>query len=98
LRPDGFVSVDRGSLVTRRIKFDGRDLYVNGVGPMTVEVVTLADNTATKVAETTIRGDSLRHKVTFGDHRSLRDVAPGGIAQLRFTIGEGGALYSFMID
>jgi hypothetical protein len=98
LRPDGFVSVVRGSLVTRRLKFDGRDLYVNGIGPITVEVVNEADNSVTKVAEGKIVGDSLRHRVSFVGQKSLRDAAPGGMAQLRFSVGPSGALYSFTID
>ena len=98
LRPDGFVSVDRGSLVTRKLNFDGRDLFVNGVGPITVEVVKSAVSDVTKLASATIRGDSLQHKVVFDGNRSLRDVAPDGMVQLRFTVGEGGALYSFTID
>src|SRR5262245_11826012 len=49
LRPDGFVSVDGGSLVTRRLKFDGQDLVVNGIGPIEVDGVTVADGVATKV-------------------------------------------------
>jgi hypothetical protein len=98
LRPDGFVSVDGGSLVTRRLKFDGRDLVVNGIGPIEVEVVTMADGVATKVAGATIQGDSLRHKVLFDGSKSLADVAAGGSVHLRFTVGEGGALYSFTIE
>lgn len=98
LRPDGFVSVDRGSLITRKLKFDGSDLYVNGVGPAAVEVVTVADNVVTKIAEATIGGDSLNHKVIFDGGRSLRDVAADGVAQLRFTVGEGERLYSFTIS
>ena len=90
LRPDGFVSVDGGSLVTRRLKFEGQEITVNGVGPITVEVVTAAENTVTSVAQATIRGDSLRHQVVFDQNRSLRDVAPDGIVQLRFTVGNGG--------
>ena len=43
LRPDGFVSVDGGSLITRRLEFDGGDLFVNGIGPITVEVVDSSD-------------------------------------------------------
>jgi hypothetical protein len=98
LRPDGFVSVDRGTLVTRRMEFEGQDLSINGVGPITVEVVAPSENRFTTIAEATIRGDSLRHHVVFERRRSLRDAAPGGVAQLRFTVGEGGALYSFTID
>ena len=98
LRPDGFVSVDAGSLVTRKMKFDGRDLLVNGVGPITIEVVSSADQSAKVLASATIRGDSLRHSVRFEGNRSLREIAPDGIVQLRFTVGEGGALYSFTIE
>jgi hypothetical protein len=98
LRPDGFVSVDRGTLVTRRLKFDGRDLSINGVGPIKVEVVAPEENRLTAIAEATIDGDSLNHKVIFDARRTLRDAAPDGVARLRFTVGEGGALYSFTID
>jgi hypothetical protein len=96
LRPDGFVSVDGGTLTTRRLKFDGRDLAVNGVGPITVEVVK-SEATATATASATLQGDSLAHKVIFDQNRSLREAAPEGVVQLRFTVGQGGALYSFAI-
>jgi hypothetical protein len=98
LRPDGFVSVDRGQLVTRRLKFEGRELAVNAVGPVTVEVVSAGENTFKSIAKADITGDSLAHKVAFDGSRSLRDAAPGGVAQLRFTIGKGGAFYSFTVD
>jgi hypothetical protein len=97
LRPDGYVSVDGGSIVTRRLKFDGRDLYVNGVGPITVEIVTRNDDAITKVAAATIQGDSLSHRVVFNKDRSLRDVADGN-GEFRFTVEPGGALYSFTIN
>jgi hypothetical protein len=96
MRPDGFVSIDKGSLVTRRLQFDGRDLTINGVGPITIELVRTSDEKATAIATAgKIIGDSLAHKVTFEGGKSLRDVAAGGVAELRFTIGDGGALYSF---
>ena len=98
LRPDGFVSVDRGILVTRRMSFDGQNLSINGVGPIKVEVVAPFENQFTTIAESTINGDSLSHHVVFDGRRSLRDVASEGVAQLRFTVGAGGALYSFTID
>ncbi len=98
LRPDGFVSVDGGSLVTRRLKFDGRDLYVNGAGPITVDASAIGDGKASAAAEAKIRGDSLNHLVRFNGDKSLRDVAAAGIVQLRFTVGAGGALYSFTVD
>jgi hypothetical protein len=97
LRPDGFVSVDRGALITRRLKFDGRELHVNGIGPIKIEVVKVTENSVTPVAEATLNGDSLGHKVSFNG-RSLRDVATEGTVQLRFSVGEGGALYSFTVD
>jgi hypothetical protein len=98
LRPDGFVSVDRGTLVTRRMKFDGQELSINGVGPIKVEAVVPADGGFTTLAEATIDGDSLCHRVAFDGQRSLREVASDGVVQLRFTVGGGGALYSFTID
>ena len=98
LRPDGYVSVDNGSIVTRRLNFDGRHLYINGKGPITVEVVSSADNAAKRIAVSMIEGDSFAHKVVFDNDRSLRDAANGGIVQLRFTVGEGGNLFSFTID
>jgi hypothetical protein len=98
LRLDGFVSVDRGTLVTRRLNFDGRNLFINGVGSIKVEIVTASDNQFTTVAEAHIEGDSLAHRVIFNDQKTLRDVAADGIAQLRFTVAPGGALYSFTID
>lgn len=98
LRPDGFVSVDGGTLVTRKLRFDGSSLVVNGVGPIKVEVVTAADNQFTSIAEANISGDSLAHAIVFGDQKSLRDVATDGVAQLRFTVAPGGAMYSFTIQ
>jgi hypothetical protein len=97
LRPDGFVSVDGGSLITRKLKFDGSDLEVNGVGPIAIDVVGSTDQNAEALASATIQGDSLRHAVHFDGGRSLREVAPEGQVQLRFRIGAGGALYSFTV-
>ncbi len=97
LRPDGFVSVDGGTLLTRPLRFDGRDLFVNGVGPITVQVFRGNDQKA-PVGEATLKGDSLRHTVTFAGNKSLHDLAPDGTARLRFSVGAGGALYSFTID
>lgn len=94
LRPDGFVSVAGGTLVTRKLKFDGSELLVNGIGPITVEAINPADQKV--LASATLAGDSLRHVVRF-DHRSLRDLAPEGLTQLRFSVGEHGALYSFTL-
>lgn len=94
LRPDGFVSVDGGSLVTRKLKFDGSELLINGVGPITVDVLGSSDQKV--LASATVEDDSLRHVVKFGA-RSLSEVALEGLAQLRLSVGDRGALYSFAI-
>jgi len=93
LRPDGFVSVDAGTLTTRPLSFEGNDLFVNGIGPIRVCVV---DEDGTVLAAAAISGDSLRHKVAF-DGRSLRGVAAKGVARLRFAVTDPGRLYSFTI-
>jgi hypothetical protein len=98
LRPDGFVSVDKGWLITRRLQFTGKDLFVNSSGPVTVEVVKPSGDDYAKVAGASLSSDSLRQKVVFDGNRSLRELAPDGMVQLRFTVGEGGALYSFTVD
>jgi hypothetical protein len=98
LRPDGFVSIDGGSLITRKIRFDGRDLVVNGMGPIAIDIMSGSDPTANVLASATIQSDSLRHLVTFDGNRSLRQAAPDGMAQLRFTVAPGAALYSFTIE
>lgn len=94
LRPDGFVSVDSGSLTTRPLLFDGRELLVNGVGPIRVEALGENDDPL-DTAE--ITGDSLRHRVSF-EGRSLRQIAAGGRVRLRFAVTAPGRLYSFTIN
>ncbi|MBI4600677.1 MAG: hypothetical protein HY721_01830 [Planctomycetes bacterium] len=101
LRPDGFVSVDGGSLTTRPLVFHGDGLLINGVGPIEVEVLkatgeSLGESLGGAQAKASVSGDSLRHRVRFGG-RSLRDLAPEGIARLRFTVSPGGRLFSFTI-
>ncbi len=93
LRIDGFVSVDSGTVTTQPLAFQGQGLSINAVGPMTVE---LLDVSGKSLAAATITGDSLRHEVTFGG-KTLRQLAPGGIARLRFTVGRKGHLYSFTV-
>ena len=94
LRPDGFVSVGGGSLVTRPLAFDGKDLFLNAVGPVEVEALTV---TCEPLGKAVMKGDSLRHRADFGG-RSLRDLAPDGSARLRFSVPAGSRLYSFTID
>lgn len=93
LRPDGFVSVDGGSLTTRPLKFDGADLTINAVGPVDVALYDANDK---QLAQASLEGDSLQHNVRFDD-RSLRDLVPDGVAKLKFTVRPGGRLYSFTV-
>jgi hypothetical protein len=100
LRIDGFVSIDGGALTTKPLAFTGENLFVHGVGPITVEVL---DANGKARASTVLRGDSLRHRVLFGG-KSLRRMVPGGAhpqgqayARLRFAVQENGRLYSFAV-
>jgi hypothetical protein len=93
LRIDGFVSVDSGSVTTKLLSFEGNHLYLNAIGPITVEVL----NSSGKILGTqTVSCDSLKHQVIF-DGKNLSDVVEDRKMRLRFNIGEGGKLYSFTI-
>jgi hypothetical protein len=94
LRPDGFVSVSGGSLTTRPLDFDGKDLFLNAVGPIEIDAL---DAAGAPLGTAAVRGDSLRHRVEFGG-RSLRDLLKEGRGRLRFNVGGGGRLYSFAIE
>lgn len=98
MRVDGFVSVDGGSLVTRKLKISGNTMHVNAVGPVTIEVVQSSEPNSAPLASAHIQGDSTGHRVTFDGNRKLSDLLQNGMAQFRFAIGSGGALYSFTID
>jgi hypothetical protein len=91
-RVDGFVSVDAGSLTTRPLRFSGNDLYVNSAGTVRID---LLDERGHVLATHTLTGDSLAHRVTF-DGQSLRQKAPAGTMQLRFSVSAG-QLYSFTV-
>jgi hypothetical protein len=93
LRPDGFVSVDSGTLTTKPLAFSGSKLLINSVGPIQVEVVAPSGQAT---ASATIAGDSLAHEIQF-DGKTLKDLAGGGAPRLRFTIGQQAKLYSFSI-
>jgi hypothetical protein len=97
LRPDGFVSVNQGTLVTRSLKFMGNELLVNSKGPVQIDVVGSSERDAKAIASATINGDSLSHQVAFDGSHSLKEVAPNGKVQLRFKVSPGSALYSFTI-
>lgn len=91
LRPDGFVSVDAGSLTTKPLQCEGDNLFVNGVGSIAVE---LLDGEGKALGSAKISGDSLRHQVVFSGE-SLRKLTRGDGVRLRFTVKDGGRLYSF---
>jgi len=93
LRPDGFVSVTGLALTTRPLEFKGRDLVVNGKGPIVVEALSREG----QVQDTAyLATDSIAHEVRFAG-RSLGDVLPDGNGRLRFQVEEGAHLYSFTI-
>ncbi|HWB53733.1 MAG TPA: hypothetical protein VG722_06055, partial [Tepidisphaeraceae bacterium] len=91
LRPDGFVSVDHGTLTTKPLIFEADDLFINSVGPLRVE---LLDRKKNILASSVIDGDSLDHRVSF-DGKSLRQIIGQQPVQLRFSIADNGHLYSF---
>ncbi|MEO6436751.1 MAG: hypothetical protein ABIP55_13460 [Tepidisphaeraceae bacterium] len=90
LRQDGFVSVDGGTLTTRPLRLEGHELFVNGIGPITV---TLLDGKGAALGSAEVTGDSLRHKVSFAGKR-IGDALRDNTGRLRFTVLEGGRLYS----
>ena len=93
LRVDGFVSVDAGTLTTRPLAFRGDRLTANAVGPVTVEVL---DGDGQRLAAATAEGDSLKHKIDFSG-KTLGAVAADRAVRLRWTVGRGARLYSFII-
>lgn len=94
LRPDGFVSVTGGTLTTKPMQCPGKNLQINSVGPVNVEVL----GQGGKVLDSaTLSGDSLRHPVIFGDKTLGETLGGDAQMQLRFAVGDGGRLYSFTV-
>lgn len=94
LRPDGFVSVDAGTLTTRTLVFDGADLFLNAAGSVRVEVL---GREGRKLAETSFSGDALAYRLRFGG-QTLRQVAGADPIRLRFTVLPGARLFSFTVQ
>jgi hypothetical protein len=94
LRTDGFVSVDRGTLTTRPLKFEGNALRINSAGPVQVDML---DSGGKIKARVLMNGDWTVNRVNFGN-QDLRQLFPNGVAILSFTVSESGHLYSFAID
>jgi hypothetical protein len=90
LRVDGFVSVDSGTLVTVPLTTPGRDLFLNHVGDVSVE---LLDTDDIVLARAKVQGDGILHRVEFAGN--LGDLAKGGAFKLKFTVLQGSELYSF---
>jgi hypothetical protein len=93
LRRDGFVSVDGGALTTPRLETRGRELALNAVGLVAVQVL---GESGKPLASATVTGDSVRHVVRFGG-KSLRQAVPRGPFRLRFETQPSGQLYSFCL-
>jgi hypothetical protein len=94
LRVDGFVSIDHGDLITRMLSFKGRDLFINSVGQINVEVL---GKDGQSLGKAVVSGDSVRRKVLFAG-RSLEQLVADNVARLRFTVGSEGQLYSFQVN
>jgi len=86
--------VNGGSLTTRPLEFEGKNLFLNSAGPVEIEVLTVSGEALGKAS---VDGDLLCHRINLGG-RSLSDVAPQGYVCLHSTVGAGGKLHSFTID
>lgn len=95
LRLDGFVSVDSGTITTNPLAFDGSDLVVNGVGPITIDVLPATGNRV--LGRARLSGDSVGHQVSFEGGANVGKLSDG-TARLRFSVGNDGKLYSFSIN
>lgn len=93
LRVDGFVSVDWGALTTRPLVLEGNTLFVNSIGPVTVEVLGEAGSV---IGTAEVVGDAIRHRVDF-DGQTLRHIAGTNPIRLRFIVPPEGRLYSFAV-
>ena len=91
LRPDGFVSVDSGTLTTRPLQLEGSQLLVNSSGSVDVALFNLKQQ---RLASATVTGDSLSHRVHFGD-KNLRELLQGNACQLEVTVPQGSQLFAF---
>ncbi|KAB7530389.1 hypothetical protein F8C76_02460 [Flagellimonas olearia] len=91
LRIDGFVSVDQGTITTKLIDIDAKQLTINSKGNIEVE---LLDETDKRLGHQLISGDSIEHEVDF-DGRTFGELSRGNPIKLRFTIKDSGELYSF---
>jgi hypothetical protein len=105
LRRDGFASMDAtekpGTLTTRSVAFNGRNLFVNVNNPSGELRVELLDDKGepippfTRENSAVITADSTLHEVTWKDTANL-DSIRGKAVRIRFHLTNG-SLYSFWI-
>lgn len=93
LRPDGYVSIDAGTLATPPLRIAANDLFVNSSGPVQVSVV---DENDRELAIAMLKDDSLDQLVRFGD-ANLKSFSKDGVLRLSFTVHPGGKLYAFSV-
>jgi hypothetical protein len=106
LRRDGFASMDAsdkpGTLTTRPLAFNGRNLFVNVNNPSgELRVEILGENGEpispfTKENSIVIRADSTLHEVAWNNTKDLESVR-GKAVRLRFHLTNG-HLYSFWVS
>jgi hypothetical protein len=93
MRPDGYVSVDAGSLVTPPLRIAGTNLFVNSAGHVRIGVL---NNAEQEIASATLQEDGLAQRVQF-DGASLNSLATQGVVRLSFAVDPGAQLYSFTV-
>ena len=93
LRIDGFVSIDAGTLTTKLFRFQGKNLFINAIGPVKIDVLSA---NGMLLGSQTITGDSIAQHVSFNS-KDFYEIVDDDVVRLRFTIGAKGRLYSFNI-
>jgi hypothetical protein len=93
LRPDGYVSVDAGTLVTPPLRITADNLFLNSTGPVRVAVL---DSGYREIASARLQDDRLDRLVRF-DGASLRSMASNDVVRLSFTVEPGARLYAFTV-
>ncbi len=84
LRVDGFVSVDNGTLTTKLLQANGKNLYLNSKGNVLVE---LLDQNNDVINKQIVVNDSIKQVVLFNG-KSFGDLIDENFFKLRFTIKE----------
>lgn len=93
MRPDGYVSIDAGTLVTPPLRIAATDLYLNSFGSVRVTVL---DDSFREIAIAQVNGDALEQRIQFNG-TSLKSLATEGVARLSFAVEPGARLYAFTV-